>query len=53
LRKLKKIHPFDGPEPPKKFPLAHSNEKYIPSWLKFEIIKKRMGYSHVNDLDEY
>ncbi|KYN02416.1 PREDICTED: 39S ribosomal protein L38, mitochondrial [Cyphomyrmex costatus] len=53
LRKLKKVHPFNGPEPPRRFPLAHSDEKYIPSWLKFEIIKKRLGYGHVNELDEY
>lgn len=53
LRKLKKVHPFDGPEPLRKFPLAHRNEKYIPSWLKFEMIKKRLGYGHVNDLNEY
>lgn len=53
LRKLKKVHPFDGPEPPRKFPLAHANKEYIPSWLKFEMIKKKLGYSHVNNLDEY
>ncbi|XP_024893297.1 39S ribosomal protein L38, mitochondrial [Temnothorax curvispinosus] len=53
LRKLKKVHPFDGPEPPKKFPLAHYEEKYRPSWLKFEVIKKRRGYGRVNDLEEY
>jgi len=53
LRKLKKVHPFNGPEPPKKYPLAHRDDKYIPSWLKFEMIKKRLGYSHVNDLNEY
>ncbi|KYN39760.1 39S ribosomal protein L38, mitochondrial [Trachymyrmex septentrionalis] len=53
LRKLKKVHPFDGPEPPRRFPLVHSDGKYIPSWLKFEIIKKRLGYGHINDLDEY
>ncbi|KAL0132176.1 hypothetical protein PUN28_000151 [Cardiocondyla obscurior] len=53
LRKLKKIHPFNGPEPPKKYPLAHSNKHYIPSWLKFEMIKKRLSYGRVNELDDY
>ncbi|XP_011169405.1 39S ribosomal protein L38, mitochondrial [Solenopsis invicta] len=53
LRKLKKVHPFNGPEPPRKFPLAHPYDKYIPSWLKFEMIKKRLGYGRVNDLNEY
>ncbi|XP_012530639.1 39S ribosomal protein L38, mitochondrial [Monomorium pharaonis] len=52
LRKLKKVHPFNGPEPPRKFPLAHAND-YVPSWLKFEMIKKRLGYGRVNELDEY
>lgn len=53
LRKMKKVHPFDGPEPPRKFPLAHPNRTYRPTWLKFEIIKKRLGYGRVNDLNEY
>lgn len=53
LRKLKNVHPFKGPEPPKRFPLAHRNEKYIPSWLKFEMIKKRLGYGRINELEEY
>ncbi|XP_011635094.1 39S ribosomal protein L38, mitochondrial [Pogonomyrmex barbatus] len=53
LRKLKKVHPFNGPEPPKKFPLGHRESYYVPSWLKFEIIKKRLGYGRVNKLDEY
>lgn len=53
LRKLKKVHPFNGPEPSKKFPLAHHEYKYIPSWLKFEMIKKRLGYGRVNDIEEY
>lgn len=53
LRKLKKVHPFNGPEPSRKFPLAHRNDNYIPSWLKFEMIKKRLGYGRVNDIEEY
>lgn len=53
IRKLKKVHPFNGPVTPRQFPLAHQNKHYIPSWLKFEMIKKRLGYGRVNDLDEY
>lgn len=55
LRKLKKVHPFKAPEPGLQFPLAHymSNSLKIPSWLRFEIIKKKLGYGRVNDLDEY
>lgn len=53
LRKLKKVHPFEGPKPPHMFPLAHRFKGYVPSWLRFEIRKKRLGYGRVNDLDEY
>lgn len=53
LRKLKKVHPFDGPEPLLKYPLAHRFDKYKPSWLRFEITKKRRGHGRVNNLDEY
>lgn len=53
LRKLRKIHPFNGPEPPLKFPLAHNPYKYRPSWLKFEITKKLKEQGRVNDLREY
>lgn len=53
LRKLKKVHPFDGPEPPLKFPLAHRSNKYRPSWLRFEITKKARKQGRVNDINEY
>ncbi|XP_014487652.1 PREDICTED: 39S ribosomal protein L38, mitochondrial [Dinoponera quadriceps] len=53
LRKLKEVHPFKGPEPKLQFPLAHRTHSYKPSWLKFEIMKKKLGHGRVNDLDEY
>lgn len=53
LRKLKKVHPFNGPEPSLKYPLAQQSDKYKPSWLRFEITKKRKGQGRVNDLNEY
>ncbi|XP_050466330.1 39S ribosomal protein L38, mitochondrial [Cataglyphis hispanica] len=53
LRKLKKVHPFNGPEPPLKFPLAHRSNKYRPSWLRFEITKKGRKQGRVNDINEY
>ncbi|KAL6445202.1 hypothetical protein ACFW04_002227 [Cataglyphis niger] len=53
LRKLKKVHPFDGPEPPLKFPLAHRSNKYRPSWLRFEITKKERKQGRINDINEY
>ncbi|XP_070165402.1 large ribosomal subunit protein mL38 [Polyergus mexicanus] len=53
LRKLKEVHPFDGPKPSLKFPLAYRSNKYRPSWLKFEITKKERGQGRINDIREY
>ncbi|XP_032690476.1 39S ribosomal protein L38, mitochondrial [Odontomachus brunneus] len=53
LRKLKKTHPFKGSDRKPLFPLAYRTHPNMPSWLKFEILKKRLGYGRVNDLDEY
>lgn len=53
LRKLKKVHPFNGPEPKPRFPVAHHLDRTIPTWLRFEITKKRRGIGRVNELDEY
>ncbi|XP_059616637.1 large ribosomal subunit protein mL38 [Phlebotomus argentipes] len=49
-RKLSKTHPFDGPKPPLRFPMAHSI-KNKPSWLRVEIRKhlKGMGRSGTPD----
>jgi large subunit ribosomal protein L38 len=49
--KLAKTHPFEGPEPPLRFPNAHfhGNE---PSWLKTEIQKKRLGWGRINDVNK-
>jgi large subunit ribosomal protein L38 len=40
-----------GPPPPLKFPNAHfhGNE---PSWLKTEIMKKRLRWGRINDVEE-
>ena len=48
VRKLAKTHPFDGPEPPLRFPNAHSI-KGVPSWLNTEMKKARLGWGRVND----
>lgn len=48
-RKLAKIHPFDGPEKPLRFPNAHSI-KNVPSWLKTEIKKDRLRWGRINDV---
>lgn len=49
---LAKTHPFDGPEPPLRFPNAHFYGDE-PSWLKTEIMKKRLRKGRINDIDNY
>ncbi|XP_050070016.1 39S ribosomal protein L38, mitochondrial [Anopheles maculipalpis] len=48
-RKLAKTHPFDGPEPALRFPNAHP-VKDVPSWLRTEIKKDRLGWGRINDI---
>lgn len=49
--KLAKTHPFDGPEKRPRFPNAHyfGNK---PSWLKTEIMKKRLGRGRINEIED-
>ncbi|KAH8367680.1 hypothetical protein KR084_001457 [Drosophila pseudotakahashii] len=47
-RKLAKTHPFAGPEQPLRFPNAHAIRD-VPSWLKTEIRKQRLGTGRVQD----
>ncbi|ALC49614.1 mRpL38 [Drosophila busckii] len=47
-RKLAKTHPFEGPEPALRFPMAHPMRE-MPSWLKTEKRKQRMGTGRVQD----
>ncbi|XP_053947609.1 39S ribosomal protein L38, mitochondrial [Anastrepha ludens] len=47
-RKLAKTHPFEGPEKPLRFPNAHPI-RGVPSWLKTEIRKHRLGIGRIND----
>lgn len=48
-RKLAKTHPFDGPEPPLRFPNAHP-VRDVPSWLRTEIKRDRRGWGRINDI---
>ncbi|XP_015188690.1 PREDICTED: 39S ribosomal protein L38, mitochondrial [Polistes dominula] len=50
LKKLKKVHPFRKPEPPLKYPNAHALHKSIPSWLKVEMKKERLGWGRINNI---
>lgn len=52
LKKLKTHHPFKKPDPPLKYPHAHSLHdcQDKPSWLQVEIKKERLGWGkRVND----
>lgn len=48
-RKLAKTHPFNGKEKSLRFPNAHPI-KNVPSWLKTEIKKERLGWGRVNEV---
>lgn len=50
LKKLKKAHPFKEPEPPLRYPNAQVIDDSVPSWLKLEIRKNRMGWGRINDV---
>ncbi|XP_054275521.1 39S ribosomal protein L38, mitochondrial [Macrosteles quadrilineatus] len=57
MRKLEKRNPFERPKPPLKYPNAvrvyHDlNERIygkIPSWLKREKLKSRLGFGRINE----
>ncbi|XP_018318763.1 39S ribosomal protein L38, mitochondrial [Agrilus planipennis] len=49
-RKLKNVHPFKAPPPPLPYPNARYFEGYVPSWLKEEIRKSRLGWGRINDI---
>jgi large subunit ribosomal protein L38 len=49
LRKLKKTHPFQKPEPSLKYPCAVPFKKSTPSWLKLEMKKERLRWGRIND----
>lgn len=51
--KLSKTHPFDGPEPRPRFPNAIPFEGYLPSWLKTDVRKRRLGMGRVNDVNKW
>lgn len=49
-RKLAKTHPFEGPDPPLRFPNAHPVPREVPSWLTTQIKKDRRGWGRINDV---
>lgn len=49
LKKLKSRHPFMKPKPPLPFPNAVTFDRRMPSWLRLEIRKERLGFGRVQD----
>lgn len=51
MKKLKKVHPFKKPDPPPMFPNAFRIEnRRVPSWLRVEMKKDRLGWGRINDV---
>jgi large subunit ribosomal protein L38 len=51
LKKLKDVHPFRKPEPRPMFPNAFPiDNKRIPSWLRVQMKKNRLGWGRINDV---
>lgn len=51
MKKLKEVHPFRKPDPRPMFPNAFPiDNKRIPSWLRVEIKKNRLGWGRINDV---
>ncbi|XP_057335282.1 39S ribosomal protein L38, mitochondrial [Microplitis mediator] len=51
LKKLKKTHPFKGPERPLKYPRAYAFDRDMPSWLKTELVKEQLKQGRINDIE--
>ncbi|XP_066601272.1 large ribosomal subunit protein mL38 [Prorops nasuta] len=51
LRKMAKVHPFEGPEPPLPFPCAVRPKTFVPSWLKTVRVKEGLKQGYVNEID--
>ena len=47
-RKLAKTHPFEGPQPELRYPMAHAIRN-VPSWQKEEMKKERQRIGRIND----
>jgi large subunit ribosomal protein L38 len=51
IQKLKKEHPFKFPDPPLKYPNAHAIDSNLPSWLKTEIVRQRLGKGRIREIN--
>lgn len=48
--KLKDVHPFKPPKEKLPFPNAEYLPQNMPSWLKLEVTKNRLGWGRINDV---
>nr|CAH7731391.1 unnamed protein product [Callosobruchus chinensis] len=51
MRKMKHVHPFKEPPPPLPYPNAQYFSGYVPSWLKLEMMKSRLKWGRINDIE--
>ena len=52
VKKLQKTHPFEGPEPPLKYPNAQIiDPKVVPSWLRERMINERLKWGRINEIE--
>lgn len=51
VKKLKKTDPFKGPEPPLRFPGAHSLPKDMPQWKITKEKKDRLGWGRIQEIN--
>lgn len=51
-KRLGETHPFDGPKPPLRYPMAHFIPYKNPTWLRTEIKKERVNKGRIIDTYE-
>lgn len=52
VRKLKNIQPFKPTPSLLPYPNAVPYKGYVPSWLKVEIMKSRLKWGRINDIED-
>jgi large subunit ribosomal protein L38 len=53
LDRLKKEDPFTKPKPKLRFPNVEPIPKGTPTWLADKIMKDRLGWGRINEVEEY
>ena len=50
MKKMQHVHPFRPMPPPLKYPNAQIDKSYVPSWLRLERKKERLGWGRINEI---